>query len=100
MMYYFLKMPMKLAIGTSSATMVSTALFGAGGYIISGIGHRDLPHWCFGFIDVPRGIALVMGSLLTARIGAYVSFRTRPYVLRKLFALFLSLVSIYIIFVK
>jgi uncharacterized membrane protein YfcA len=100
MMYYFLKMPMKLAIGTSSATMVTTSLFGAGGYIINGIGHRDLPNWCFGFVDVHRGIALVIGSLITARIGAYISFRTRPYLLRKLFALFLSLVSIYIIFLK
>jgi uncharacterized membrane protein YfcA len=100
MMYYFLKMPMKLAIGTSSAAMVITALFGAGSYIINGIGHRDLPGWCLGFIDIHRGIALVIGSLFTARIGAYVSFRTRPYLLRKLFALFLTFVSIYIIFVR
>jgi len=100
MMYYFLKMPMRLAIGTSSATMVITALFGVGGYIISGIGHLDLPGWCIGFIDFHRGIALVIGSLFTARIGAYVSFRTRPYLLRRLFALFLTFVSIYIIFVK
>ena len=100
MMYYFLKMPLKLAIGTSSATMVITALFGAGSYIINGIGRRDLPSWCLGFIDIQRGIALVVGSLFTARIGAYVSFRTRPYLLRKLFALFLTFVSIYIIFVR
>lgn len=100
MMYYFLKMPMKLAIGTSSATMVITALFGAAGYMINGIGHRDLPGWCVGFIDIHRGIALAIGSLFTARIGAYLSFKTRPYLLRKLFALFLTCVSIYIIFVK
>ncbi len=100
MMYYFLKMPMKLALGTSSATMVITALFGAAGYIINGIGHPDLPGWCVGFIDIHRGIALVVGSLFTARIGAYLSFRTRPYLLRKLFAFFLTCISIYIIFVR
>ena len=100
MMYYFLKMPLKLAIGTSSAAMVITAFFAVAGYILNGIGHGDLPDWCFGFIDLHRGIALVLGSLMTARIGAYVSFRTHPYLLRKLFALFLTVISIYIIFIR
>ena len=100
LMYYFLKMPIKLAIGTSSAAMVITALFGVTGYIVSGMGHIDLPPWSFGFIDFQRGIALVAGVLLTARVGAYVSFRAHPYYLRKFFALFLISVSIYIIFVK
>ena len=100
LMYYFLKMPIKLAIGTSSAAMVITALFGVSGYIVNGIGHIDLPDWSFGFIDFQRGIALAAGTLLTARIGAYVSFRAHPYYLRKFFALFLIFISIYISFVK
>ena len=100
MMYFVLKMPLKLAIGTSSAAMVITAFFAAAGYVFNGIGHTDLPEWCFGFIDLQRGVALVLGSLMTARIGAYVSFRTHPYLLRKLFALFLTVISIYIIFIR
>ncbi len=100
MMYYFLKMPIRLAIGTSSATMVITSFFGASAYIINGIGHLDLPDWCIGFIDLQRGIALVIGSLFTARIGAYISFKMRPPLLRRLFALFLTFISIYIIFVR
>ena len=100
MMYLLLKMPLKLAIGTSSVTMVITSFFAAGGYIYNGISRTDLPTWCLGFIDFQRGIALVLGSLMTARIGAYVSFKTHPYLLRKLFAIFLTVVSIYIIFIK
>jgi uncharacterized membrane protein YfcA len=100
MMYYFLKMPLKLAIGTSSATMVITALFSVGGYVLHGIGRTDLPAWSFGFVDFQRGTALVIGSLLMARIGAYVSFKTHPYHLRRLFALFLISISIYLIFFK
>jgi hypothetical protein len=100
MMYLLLKMPLKLAIGTSSVTMVITSFFAAGGYIYNGISRTDLPAWCLGFLDFQRGIALVFGSLMTARIGAYVSFKTHPYLLRKLFALFLTVVSIYIIFVR
>ena len=100
LMYYLLKMPLKLAIGTSSATMVITAFFSVGGYIFHGIGRTDLPAWSFGFVDFQRGAALVIGSLFMARIGAYVSFKTHPYHLRRLFALFLILVSIYLIFFK
>ncbi|MEW6377785.1 MAG: sulfite exporter TauE/SafE family protein [Thermodesulfobacteriota bacterium] len=95
-MYYFLKMPLKLAIGTSSATIVITALFSVLGYILNGMGRLDLPRWSFGFVDLQRGIALTIGTLLLARVGAYVSFKTHPYRLRKLFALFLILISIYI----
>jgi len=100
MMYYLLRMPLKLVIGTSSATIVITAFFSVIGYIMSGWGHGDLPSWCFGFVDLPRGIALIIGSLVMARIGAYVSFRTQPQRLRRMYALFLIIVSVYILFFK
>ena len=48
-MYYFLKMPLKLAIGTSSATVIMTAFFSVAGYILSGMGRADLPEWSLGF---------------------------------------------------
>jgi uncharacterized membrane protein YfcA len=97
MMYYFLKMPLKLAIGTSSATIVITAFFSVAGYILNGMGRSDLPDWSLGFVDLQRGIALVFGSIFLARIGAYVSFKTHPHHLRKLFALFIGFVSIYML---
>jgi hypothetical protein len=97
LMYYFLKMPLKLAIGTSSATIVITALFSVSGYILNGMGRAGLPEWSLGFVDLQRGIALAIGTLLLARVGAYVSFKTHPYRLRKLFALFVILISIYIL---
>lgn len=96
-MYNFLKMPLKLAIGTSSATVVITALFSVAGYVFNGMGHADLPEWSLGFVDLWHGAALALGSLFMARIGAYVSFRTHPYRLRRLFALFIILVSIYML---
>lgn len=96
-MYYFLKMPLKLAIGTSSATIVITALFSVTGYVLSGIGRLGLPEWCWGFVDLQRGAALAIGTMLLARVGAYVSFKTHPFLLRKLFALFVILIAIYML---
>jgi uncharacterized protein len=95
MMYYVLKMPLKLAIGTSSAAIVITALFSVAGYVVHGMGHAGLPLWSFGFVDLRRGAALALGTLLMARAGAYVSFRTHPHRLRKCFAFFIIIVSIY-----
>ena len=97
MMYYFLKMPLKLAIGTSSAAIFITALFSVIGFVVNGMGRTDLPAWSFGFVDLQRGIALSIGTFLLARVGAYVSFKTHPFLLRKLFALFVILVSIYLL---
>jgi len=97
MMYYFLKIPLKLAIGTSSTTVIITAFFSVVGYILSGMGRTDLPEWSLGFVDLQRGIALIIGTLLLARVGAYVSFRTHPYRLRILFALFFIFLAIYML---
>jgi len=98
MMYNFLNIPLKLAIGTSSAAIVITAIFSVGGYIFHGIDHADLPGgWVLGFVDLQRGIALAIGSIFLARAGAYVSFKTHPSRLKKLFALFVIFISIYIL---
>jgi uncharacterized membrane protein YfcA len=97
MMYYFLGMPLKLAIGTSSATIVITAVFSVIGYIFNGMGRAGVPEWSFGFVDLQRGVALALGTILMARVGAYVSFKTHPFRLKKLFAVFIILVSIYML---
>jgi len=97
MMYHFLNIPIKLAIGTSSAAIFITAFFSAIGYIINGMDRPGLPEWSLGFIDFQRGVALAIGTFLLARAGAYVSFKTHPFRLRKLFALFVILIAVYIL---
>lgn len=97
MMYYVLNMPLKLAIGTSSATIVITALFSVTGYILNGIGRTGLPEWSLGFVDLQHGGALAVGTVLMARVGAYVSFKIHPYRLKKLFSVFVLFVSIYML---
>jgi uncharacterized protein len=97
MMYYVLNMPIKLAIGTSSAAVVVTGFSSVIGYILNGMGRPGLPEWSLGFVDLERGAALAIGTILLARVGAYVSFKTHPYRLRKLFALFVIFASIYIL---
>ena len=96
-MYQFLNMPLKLAIGTSSAAILITALSSVTGYIVNGIGRADLPAWSIGFVDLQHGVALAIGSVFLARVGAYVSFKTHPFRLKKSFALFVIFIAIYIL---
>jgi hypothetical protein len=97
MMYYFLNMPLKIAIGTSSAAIFITAFFSVIGYVINGMGRPGLADWNLGFVDLQRGIALAIGTMLLAKAGAQVSFKMHPHHLRKLFALFVILIAIYIL---
>jgi len=97
MMYFFINMPLKLVIGTSSAVIFITASFSVAGYIMNGIGRTGLPEWSLGFVDLQRGVALAIGTILLARIGAYVSFKAHPHRLRKLFAVFVIFISIYML---
>ncbi len=97
MMYYFLRMPLKIAIGTSSAAIFITAFFSVIGYMISGMGRSGLADWNLGFVDLQRGLALAIGTVFLAKTGARASFKMNPHRLRKLFALFVILIAIYII---
>lgn len=97
MMYNFFNYPLKVAIGTSSATIVMTAFFSLVGYFVNGLGRPDLPRWALGFVDLWHGTALAMGSLFFARVGAYLSYKTHPYRLRKIFVFFVLSVSIYML---
>jgi hypothetical protein len=73
-------------------TVFITTWFSTTGYILNGVGHADLPEWSLGFVDLQYGTALAIGTIMIARVGAYVSFRTHPFRLKKIFALFIILV--------
>ena len=93
MMYYFLKFPLKKSLGTSSATIVITATAGVVGYVIRGMDNTLLPPHTLGYVDYLNSIPLIIGTLLTARLGAMVAHKTNVNVLRKFFAVFLLVVA-------
>jgi uncharacterized membrane protein YfcA len=83
---YFLKSPMKLAIGTSMAAFVWMALVGAVFKLYQHV------------VDVPVAVTLGLGAVVGAIIGAKLVARTKPAVLKALFgALFLYVSLKYIL---
>lgn len=79
---YFLKAPVKLAIGTSMAAFVWIALVGA------------LFKFFQGVVNIPVAIVLGVGALIGAIYGAKLVAKVKPNVLKTLFGLLFLYVSL------
>lgn len=79
---YFLKSPVKLAIGTSMAAFVWMALVGAAFKLFQGV------------VDIPAAIALGVGALVGAVYGAKLVAKFKPNVLKALFGMLFLYVSL------
>jgi uncharacterized membrane protein YfcA len=98
MMYSLLHFPLKKALGTSSATIVITAVAAVAGYIIRGWGNPLLPSHTVGYVSYLAAIPLVVGSIPLARVGASLAHRTRSARLRTIFAVFLLVIAVRMFF--
>jgi uncharacterized protein len=78
----------KLAIGTSAAIGLPVSLAGALAYGWQGWGVSG-DQWAVGYIDMPAALALVLGTLLTVRLGVITAHWLSARALAGLFALFL-----------
>ena len=79
----------KLAIGTSAAIGLPLSLAGALAYGWEGWGVSG-DQWALGYIDIPAALALVLGTLLTVRLGVTTAHWLPSRALAGLFALFLT----------
>ncbi len=98
MMYHFMKFPMKKAVGTSSATIVITAVASTVGYIVKGATPMDmyapeLADVTMGFVDYVHSIPIILGTIPMAKYGAAVAHRTHADRLRQLYAVFLLVIA-------
>lgn len=98
MMYYFLRIPLKKALGTSSATIVITAVASTAGYIVKGWNPIDvyapeLAAFTAGYVDYVHSLPIIIGTIPMARYGAMVAHKTHADNLRKLYAVFLLVIA-------
>jgi uncharacterized protein len=92
-MHSIFRFPFKKALGTSSATIVITALAGVAGYAVQGWGNFFLPPGTIGFVDYVHALPLIAGSIPLAVVGANLAHKTEPRRLTTLFAVFLVVVG-------
>jgi uncharacterized membrane protein YfcA len=98
LMHYLLNFPIKKSIGTSSAAILLTAVSGVISYYSNAPeGANTLPY-SFGMVDTLSALPVIAVSIPFARVGVFVNKKTHHYLLSKLFAVFVLLVSLKILF--
>lgn len=91
-----LRLPIHVAIGTSSATIILISLFGVLAYVLRGAGLGATPT-SIGFVDPLHAAYLSIPAAFTARAGARSAHRINQRRLQRGFAVFAILVAIRII---
>ncbi len=81
----FFRMPVAVAVGTSSATIAVIALAGVLSYAATGRG-APVPETALGYVDVGRAALLSAPALLSARFGVRLAHRIDTRALRLTFA--------------
>ncbi|WP_206483527.1 sulfite exporter TauE/SafE family protein [Thalassotalea sp. G2M2-11] len=90
--YY--SMSIRHAIGTATVCGFVVAIFGAIGFIITGLDHPQLPEWSLGYIYLPALLGIILTSSLFAPYGVKMAEKLPVRYLKRLFSGFLILVAI------
>jgi len=86
--------PLHRAIATSAAIGFPIAIAGAAGYVLGGWGAGGLPAGSLGFVYLPALFGIVLGSVLTAPLGARTAHRLPVRPLKRVFALLLMVLAL------
>jgi len=89
----FLKIPIHVSIGTSSATIIIISLVSVVTYAVLGW-NAAVPATAFGYVDAGQALFLAIPSIFTARLGVFVAHRINTRALRFSFAFIAAFVAI------
>jgi len=84
----------KRAVATSAAIGLPISLGGAAGYIVTGWSAAGRPPWSIGYVVLPAFASIVVASALAAPLGARLAHRLSDVVLRRIFALFVTILAL------
>ena len=87
------KRPIYQAVATASGVGLIIGLVGALGFLVLGFNKTDLPFGSLGFINIPAVLIISLVSILTAPIGVEWAHNLEEDKLKRLFGLYLLLVS-------
>ncbi|MGH8529882.1 MAG: sulfite exporter TauE/SafE family protein [Nevskiales bacterium] len=90
--------PVRQAVGTAAACGVPIAWAGAIGFLLAGLGEPGRPDWSLGYVSVPGFLGIAVASVFTAPQGASLAHRLSPKLLKRSFALLLTLIGLQMLF--
>ena len=82
------------AVATSSACGLPIALAGALGFVVTGLNAAGRPDWSLGYVYGPALVGITLTSMLSAPLGAKLAHTLPTEMLKKVFAVFLTLVGV------
>ncbi|MGH8453514.1 MAG: sulfite exporter TauE/SafE family protein [Nevskiales bacterium] len=86
--------PIRHAVGTAAACGVPIAWAGALGFMIAGLGEPGRTAWSVGYVDLAGFAGIALASVPAARLGATLAHRLSPRMLKRSFAVLLTLIGI------
>ena len=90
----YCNVPMRDAVGISTAISLTVAIIGTIGFMITGWHSQGLPAWSTGYVFWPAVLGVAIVSPIFANLGAKLCHRLPVPLLRKIFAVFLLLIGI------
>ena len=94
----YFSVEMRQAIGCAAASGIAIAVFGTLGYVIAGWRHYQFEQGFIGYIYLPALLGIVLTSAFTAPLGAKMTQRLPVLTIKRVFGVFLLLVSAKMIF--
>ncbi|HEX6589448.1 MAG TPA: sulfite exporter TauE/SafE family protein [Longimicrobiales bacterium] len=94
MLVYVVGLDMRRVAATSIAIVALTAASGTIAYGLAGVGVPGRPDGSIGYIHLVAALPILIASLFTVRLGAYVNQRMRTRHLRLLFAVLFVLLGL------
>ena len=91
--------PIHKAVGTASAFGLVIAVPAVIGFIWSGWSAELRPPFSFGYVSIPAAVLIFFASVFTAPYGAKLAHSLNPANLKKVFALFLFITSLRMLWV-
>lgn len=88
------KVAMHTAVGTGATLGILISVFGSVAFIYNGLGEVNLPPLSIGYLNLIGFILITPATMKMAPIGADLSHRVNPALLKKLFAVFLGLTAL------
>lgn len=90
-------MQVRRAVATSASIGLPIAIAGTAGFIYNGWSVEHRPAWSIGYINLPAYLGIVVASTLFAPLGARLAHRVSEIVLKRIFAVFLVVVGVYML---
>ena len=90
---------MRQAVVVSTAIGVTVAFIGSITFALTGMHSVGLPEWTTGYIYWPAWLGIIVGSLCFVPLGVWLSHRLPTAILRRVFAIFLLIIGIHMLYV-